>query len=657
MFFNGIVLAKPPEDSRPGCSHGSRPDSEWGSHGSAEFRPTDPELVEGLRGDSQRSMKAADSWNRYMQTSWDRFPRIGVVFFLIGLLLAATVARAATILVYNTNDSGAGSLRQAILDNNASAGGNTIVFSNTVTGTITLNAGELLLTKHVTIIGPGPAVLALKANQNRVFNVQDGVTALIANLTVTNGNYLPYGSGGGILNQQSTLTVSNCVVAGNSARNGGGIYNVGGESNSTLTVIASSFIGNTAVFGGAINNAGGNAIATLSVLNSAFIRNTASIDPLSQVGGDGGCIYNDGRAGLSAVTVSNCTFTGNSTEQSGGGIYNVVRGNGNGTVVVNNSAFSSNSAAFYGGGIHVDCVGSLLRRAVLQINNSTFSDNSAGSGGGISEVEGGMTNLVKGCTFNGNSAAYYGGAIWSEGETTISVNASTFSGNSADDSGGAIGNYGVAIFNLASSTFSGNSASNSGGAIFNYDGTMEIKNTLLKAGALGRTITNSNGSVTSPGYNLSSDGGGGVLTNATDQINADPLLGPLTNNGGPTWTHALLPGSPAIDQGKSFGLTTDQRGAPRPYDVSTIANASGGDGSDIGAFELRLVLLNVARSGTNAILSWSTNDPGFTLEYKTSLNNGLNWSNVPGSPALVGGRFTVTNPASSGNKFYRLRSP
>ena len=66
----------------------------------------------------------------------------------------------------------------------------------------------------------------------------------------------------------------------------------------------------------------------------------------------------------------------------------------------------------------------------------------------------------------------------------------------------------------------------------------------------------------------------------------DPLLGPLQNNGGPTLTHALLSGSPAIDQGRSFGVTTDQRGHPRPYDFSPIANATGGDGTDIGAFEL-----------------------------------------------------------------------
>ena len=70
-----------------------------------------------------------------------------------------------------------------------------------------------------------------------------------------------------------------------------------------------------------------------------------------------------------------------------------------------------------------------------------------------------------------------------------------------------------------------------------------------------------------------------------DQINTDPLLGPLEDNGGPTETHALLLGSPAIDQGNSGGVYIDQRRFHRPFDVPGIPNAVGGDGSDIGAFE------------------------------------------------------------------------
>src|SRR5205085_7109898 len=88
------------------------------------------------------------------------------------------------------------------------------------------------------------------------------------------------------------------------------------------------------------------------------------------------------------------------------------------------------------------------------------------------------------------------------------------------------------------------------------------------------------------GYNLSSDDGSGLLTNATDQVFTDPLLGPLQDNGGPTFTHALLCGSPATDKGRSFsGSPTDQRGFSRTIDLASAGNAAGGDGTDIGAFE------------------------------------------------------------------------
>ena len=86
------------------------------------------------------------------------------------------------------------------------------------------------------------------------------------------------------------------------------------------------------------------------------------------------------------------------------------------------------------------------------------------------------------------------------------------------------------------------------GAIYNRLTTLDIESTILNRGELGPNILN-DGTVTSHGYNLSSDDGGGVLNGPGDQINTDPLVGPLQNNGGPTFTHQLLPGSPAIDTG------------------------------------------------------------------------------------------------------------
>jgi hypothetical protein len=148
-------------------------------------------------------------------------------------------------------------------------------------------------------------------------------------------------------------------------------------------------------------------------------------------------------------------------------------------------------------------------------------------------------------TVSGNSAGTTGGGIGG-GELTI-VN-STVSGNSAGMSGGGLSTF-FSSLRVANSTISGNSAP--GGGIYNDRQTsvVEISNTLLSAGALGENIFNNGGTITSDGYNLSSDDGGGYLTGPGDQINTDPLLGPLQDNGGSTLTHAVLPGSPAVDAG------------------------------------------------------------------------------------------------------------
>jgi hypothetical protein len=114
------------------------------------------------------------------------------------------------------------------------------------------------------------------------------------------------------------------------------------------------------------------------------------------------------------------------------------------------------------------------------------------------------------------------------------------------------------------------------------DATVEIGNTILSAFPGGASISNDSGAVTSLGYNLSTDGGGGALTNATDQINTDPMLGPLQDNGGPTFTHALLPGSPAIDAGDPNFIPPpdfDQRGPGFPRVVNGRI--------DIGALEVQ----------------------------------------------------------------------
>jgi hypothetical protein len=169
----------------------------------------------------------------------------------------------------------------------------------------------------------------------------------------------------------------------------------------------------------------------------------------------------------------------------------------------------------------------------------------------------------------------------------VTVTNTTFNNCGAFIGGGAIynsGNSGIASVIMTSCTLSGNAD-----GISNQDGSVTLGNTILTDSVFAGNIINSgSGTVTSSGYNLSDDDGAGFLIGAGDQINTDPILGPLKNNGGPTLTHAPLSNSPAIDRGKDIGGTgQDQRGSLRPviYDAA-ITPSAGGDRSDIGAVEL-----------------------------------------------------------------------
>src|SRR5208283_1714109 len=191
-----------------------------------------------------------------------------------------------------------------------------------------------------------------------------------------------------------------------------------------------------------------------------------------------------------------------------------------------------------------------------------------------------------------------GGGIYNSGTLTLLILSNdTMSDNSAGSQGGGILNTNGTL-EVFACTIAGNSATSAGGLLnTGPSGSMEIGNTILAEGGSGENITNDPSStLLSRGYNLSNDaadgdpestGPGGILSHTGDIRNTDPMLGPLTDNGGPTLTHALLPCSPAIDQGSSLGLVTDQRGYPRTYDDPSILNAAGGDGTDIGAFEVQ----------------------------------------------------------------------
>ena len=466
------------------------------------------------------------------------------IYRLFGALLFAATLSVQTVhaaTVMNTNDSGAGSLRDALVN---APDGDTINFSVTTPATITLTTGELLVNKNFIISGPGADQLSVNGNAaSRVFHIASGKTVTISGLTITNGSATgnhPDDFGGGIYSDHATLTVSDCTISGNSATSGAGIFSDGENSGS----------------------------ATLTVTNSTLSGNSTNL-------GVGGAIFNDGlNFGSATLTVTNSTLSGNSGGE-GGGIFNGGGFHGSATLTVTNSTLSNNLGPDNGGGIFSD--GENSGSATLTVTNSTLSGNST----------------------NNNGGGIFSGGVFS-GSATLTINNSTFSGNSATaiisgGSGGGI--YNQSALTINNSTFSGNSATNGGGGVFNTgvlsgSATLTLGSTIFKTGALGENIFNDSGSVTSLGYNLSSDDAAAFLNQTGDQNSTDPMLGPLQDKGGPTFTHALLTGSPAIDKGKNFsGSTTDQRGIgfARTFDNPSIPNATGGDGTDIGAFEVQTI--------------------------------------------------------------------
>jgi predicted outer membrane repeat protein len=429
----------------------------------------------------------------------------------------------------------------------------------------------------------------------------------LTNITLENGcvdgSILDSRLGGGIYNNGS-LSLDNTHIVGNQAYdNGGGIYHKIG----TLSVSnGSSFTGNSSqASGGAIyslstinllknstfntNTAtgSGGAICSLSTINlldnSTFSTNTATgsggaIYSLSTINlldnstfntntatGPGGAIYQEN---LVLPALNNVQFNNNSSGASGGAIAAL-----NGSGIIQNSLFSNNSANVSGGGIF------LASGTIPEISNSTFSGNTTnGSGGAIDNQ--GIISKISTSTFSSNNATVNGGAIANYLTINFMPN-NTFSGNSSSGFGGAIYNDAnintVSIGTITNNTFSGNSAGDSGGAIYNPVSAFinSVSNTLF------HNNSDLNGS------NDCSNTGGHIngSNNLSDKIPLDSrcpgliatrltsaTVKALADNGGPTMTHGLQPGSEALDASVS-GLATDQRGL--------LANGV----RDIGAYE------------------------------------------------------------------------
>lgn len=378
------------------------------------------------------------------------------------LVLAAQSISAATYTVTTTADSGAGSLRQAVLDANATVDNDTIDFNipaascNATTGvcTITLSSTEIVIANNgsLTINGTGADRLTIDggAGTNRIF-YSNAATFTLSGVTLTGGN----GRG-----------------------------------------------------------------------------TTPSND------GAGGAILAEGAAGVLALT--NVHITGNTATvgpMSGGGLALMA-----GTVNISGSTFSANNASC-GAGLSTNGV-------TLRITNSTFSNNTATNVGGAMCLQAGGGSTFRNLTIANNTANNAGGGIY------------TFNHS----------------FNFANTIVAGNTGANSNPEFL---------------------LQGSVGTATSAGYNLVGDAAGDstgtgmtITYQTTDIRDTPPRLAPLANYGGPTPTRWLYSDSPAIDKGgaatdpiTNAPITTDQRGFTRPVDLAGYPNATGGNGSDIGAFE------------------------------------------------------------------------
>lgn len=608
----------------------------------------------------------------------------------------ATVIRppGATNYVVNNNAWGPGSFRQAIRDANASGGG-TIRFSN-VTGTITASIGLPTLALPIHIIGPPPPNLTLTIPLGvQGFVVQTGVTASIRRITVQSGQ--SSGQWGGAVANGGNLSLWQVHFLGCSAPNGGAIFNAG-----TLRAEGCVFTANSASSGGAIYNQG-----DMVVTDSSFENNRSSTSPLDYHSGGGALYHKTGSAFF-----ARCQFLGNSSSgQSGfysssvptselsagsgrgGALYlaggqlglvetilssNVTLGGSGSTDGV--SHFSGSGGSALGSGIFVGDGTLGLTNCLLSGNRGTAGNSPSASrypggggaahGGGVhiesgtltavnctlsaNEVRGGITGGGGYLMMPGGGQVGFGSAL-SVTRGTATVVHCTFYGNRAFG-----GNYG--------GTFGTNFGKGLGGGIglgyYGVTGRVALLNTIISGnsgttlGTNGIVANDLQGPATSLGHNLVGTAVGFPSPLATDLMGANPLLGPLQDNGGVAPTHALLAGSPALDAGGGSGLPFDGRGQPRVIDNPAVPNGAGGDGSDIGAVEVNHILAATggSRAGSNVQVRFTTvSDKRYRLQSRPEVAAGP-WTLLPGVVAGTGGIavYTDTNAANIPRRFYRI---
>jgi len=453
--------------------------------------------------------------------------------------IAHASASSNTDIVTNVSDSGPGSLRDTIANANP---GDTITFAPNL-GPIVLTSGELLISTTLTISGPtGGSQTISGGGQNRVFEVAPDAHVAFANLTITNGqaptgNFVPYGndpigSGGGVLNR-GDLAISNSNILDNVAGTGTG---------TNLNCAVGS--------GGGIANTG-----TLTITGSIVSGNHAGTGAPGCEGGSGGGIASlSGAMAIVSTTISNNnagvggSYPSNSNNSQNGG----VGGNGGGvenyegTLIISASAIISNTSGSGGSDVY-------------------GLSAEPGIGGGILNAAGsarfGASVTIRSSTIANNIGLQAGGGIANGG--LITITASTVVGNASKGSGSGYDGYGGGVYIIYGDD--GNP----------YPTLTAISNTILAGNTAPNYGPDCYGDLTGD-YNLIQDTSRCWLdgTGTHDITGTAPLLGPLQDHGGPTYTMAPQPGSLAVDYipAPLCGADADQHGYPRPDDNEAFCN-------------------------------------------------------------------------------------
>ena len=515
------------------------------------------------------------------------------------------------------------------------------------------DAGGAILASGELIINDSVIANNYAINGGGIYNYNQPATITGTDFPDNEAGY----GGGAISNFHAPLSITDSTFSNNRAGvidpngSGGAIISYSGAATATIT--GCEFSDNQAIrFGGAIRISEN---SSLEINDSTLLNNTA--------GDSGGALS---VTSGSVATLNNVTISGNQAEKGGG----IESGHNGGQVTISGGTISNNTASLQGGGIS--------NKDVMTIVGNTVSGNQAQDGGGIynlgpgtltislsniqdnigSRLGGGICNVgqmtVEGSTISGNQAVKGGGVL---NISNFSITNAAVTENMAAESGGGIFNrLSSSDLIITNSTISGNNVTTiRGSAIYHQEGTLEINYSTITNNSGGSTsgaifaipaaVTISNSiiaenpagdcsfpaGVTINDANIDSDGSCLGFT-----ITDNPQLGPLDNNGGPTFTHALLPGSPAYDTAFGACPVTDQRGVTRPYDTAC----------DIGAYEISLPLLTVPDITVpnpyvlEATLCWF--GPGPAYETVSSLQPGTQVEII--GTGEGGGYIVVNNP-------------